>query len=185
MNGFPGRILSAGTSLYRIYRATRSPWWFSSDGSGRFDLPAPAGTCYLAEQPLAALLEVTRGLTLLSEAFLNGRRLLTVQLPHDLPLADLTAARAYRYGLTAEVAATSDYDMPHAWAAALRDAGFAGVRYHVRHDPGADHVGIAWFGRAGRMRHPPPAHRRHVPAELLVKAAPYGVQVAANLPPVE
>lgn len=145
----------------------------------------PAGTCYLAEQPLAALLEVTRGLTLLSEAFLDSRRLLTVQLPHDLPLADLTAARAYRYGLTAEVAATSDYDMPHAWAAALRDAGSAGVRYHVRHDPGADLAGIAWFGRAGRLRHPPSAHRQHVPAALLVKAAPYGVQVAANLPPVE
>lgn len=145
----------------------------------------PAGTCYLAEQPLAALLEVTRGLTLLSEAFLDSRRLLTVPLPDDLPLADLTAARAYRYGLIAEVAAISDYDMPHAWAAALRDAGVAGVRYHVRHDPGADLACIAWFGRAGRLRHPPSAHRQHVPAALLVKAAPYGVQVAANLPPVE
>ncbi len=139
----------------------------------------------MAEQPLAALLEITRGLTLLSEAFINDRRLLTVQLTHDLPLADLTAPRAYRYGVTAEVAATSDYDMPHSWAAALRHAGFAGVRYHVRHDPSADHVGIAWFGRAGRLRHPPPAHRGYIPAKLLIKAAPYGVQVAANLPPVE
>lgn len=145
----------------------------------------PAGTCYLAEQPLAALLEVTRGLTLLSDAFIDGRRLLTVQLPDDLPVADLTAAGAYRYGLTAEVAATSNYDVPQAWAAEFRDLGFAGVRYHVRHDPAADLIGIAWFGRAGRLRHPPPAQRGHLPAELLVKAAPYGVQVAANLPSAE
>lgn len=178
-------MLAAGTSLFRVYRASRSPWWFSSDGAGRFDLPVPEGTCYLAEQPLAALLEVTRGLTLLSEAFIDGRRLLTAQVPRNLSVADLTAAGAYRYGVTTEVAATSDYDIPHAWAAALRDAGFAGVRYHVRHDPGADLVGVAWFGRAGRLRHPPPAHRQHLPAELLVKAAAYGVQVAADLPPAE
>lgn len=74
-------------------------------------LPAPDGTCYVAEQPLAALLEVARGLTLFSEAFLNSRRLLIMRLPQDLPVADLTAARAYRYGVTAEVAATSDYDV--------------------------------------------------------------------------
>lgn len=145
----------------------------------------PGGTCYLAEQPLAALLEVTRGLTLLSEAFVAGRRLLTVPLPNDLPVADLTAAGGYRYGVTAEVAATSDYEVPHAWAAALHSAGFTGVRYHVRHDPGADLVGIAWFGRAGRLRHPPPARREHLPVELLVQAAPYGVQVAADLPAAE
>ena len=49
-------------------------------GSGRFDLPAPHGTCYLGEEPLGALLEVTCGLTILSEEFLAGRRLLTTTL---------------------------------------------------------------------------------------------------------
>lgn len=142
----------------------------------------PEGTCYLAEQALAALLEVARGLTLLSEAFVDSRRLLTVPLPTDLPVADLTATGAYRYGVTAEVAATSNYDIPHVWAHALRDAGFAGVRYHVRHDPRAELVGIAWFGQAGRLPHPPPAQQNHLPTKVLLDAAPYGVQVAANLP---
>jgi hypothetical protein len=75
----------------------------------------------LAEQPLGALLEVTRGLTLLSEAFVDSRRLLTVTLPRDLRVADLTAPAAYRFGVTAEVGATSDYEIPYSWAVALRD----------------------------------------------------------------
>lgn len=83
------------------------------------------------------------------------------------------------------MAATSDYEVPHAWAVALRAKGFAGVRYHVRHDPVADLVGIAWFGRAGRLRHPPTSHRQHLPADLLLQAAEYGVQMAADLPPAD
>jgi len=71
--------LAAGTPLYRIFRTGRSRWWFSYDGTGRFDLPFPAGTCYLAEDPLAALLQVRRGLTLLSEAFLDARQLLAAR----------------------------------------------------------------------------------------------------------
>lgn len=165
-----------------MYRAGRSPWWFSCDGSGRFDLPAPAGTCYLGDQPLASLLEVTRGLTLLSEAFLAGRRLLTTELARPLRVADLTARAAYGFGVTGELAATADYTGPHAWASGLHRAGFDGVRYHVRHDPGADLLGVAWFGRAGRLRHPPAGHRQSLPAELLLQAAPYGIRLAADLP---
>ena len=71
-----------------MHRVRRSAWWFSSDGSGRFDLPVPHGTCYLAEEPLAALLEVTRGLTILSEDFLADRRLLTATLTVEMRVAD-------------------------------------------------------------------------------------------------
>lgn len=108
----------------RVHRAGHSPWWFSCDGSGRFDLPVPDGTCYLAEQPLAALLEVTRGLTILSEVFLTERRLLTVELVSELRFADLTAPAAYGYGITAELSTTSDYTRRHAWASAFHAAGF-------------------------------------------------------------
>ena len=58
-------------------------WWFSSvptdpDAGGRFDLPGPDGTCYLAGDPLSALLELI-GPDLESGAvsadFLHERRL--------------------------------------------------------------------------------------------------------------
>jgi RES domain-containing protein len=174
-----------GAPVYRIFRARRSPWWFSSDGAGRFDLPVPRGTCYLADDPLAALLEVTRGLTLLSESFLSGRRLLTGWPARSLRLADLTAAAAYRYGVTAELSAGADYTGPRAWAAALADTGFDGLRYRIRHDPRAELSGVAWFGRAGRPDHPPASHHQPLPASLLLAAAPFGIRVAADLPEPE
>jgi len=169
LTGFPARTLRAGTPLYRIFRTGRSPGWFSNDGDGRFDLPFPASTYYLAEDPLAALLEVTRGLTLLSEAFLEARQL-------------LTTAASYGYGVTGELSATADYTAPQAWADALHKTGFDGVQYRIRHDPRADLTGVAWFGRSGRLRHPPPSDRQPLPASLLLEAAPFGIRVAADLP---
>ena len=166
-----------------MHRVRRSAWWFSSDGSGRFDLPVPHGTCYLAEEPLAALLEVTRGLTILSEDFLAGRRLLTATLTVEMRVADLTSAAAYGFGVTGELSATADYTGPQAWANALQTAGFHGIRYHVRHDPRGDLAGIAWFGRAGRARRPPVGHSLQLPADLLLAASPFGVQIAGDLPP--
>ena len=136
----------------------------------------------MAEEPLAALLEVSRGLTILSEDFLADRRLCTATLPVELRVADLTAAAAYGFGVTGELSATADYTGPHAWASALQAAGFHGIRYHVRHDPRGDLVGIAWFGRAGRARRPPPGYSRVLPADLLLAAAPFGLQIAGDLP---
>lgn len=51
-------VLESVTCLFRVGRAERSPWWFRSSLEGRFDLPEPDGTCYVALDPLAALLEV-------------------------------------------------------------------------------------------------------------------------------
>lgn len=59
----------------------------------------------MAEDPLAALLEVARGLTILSGQFLSARRLFAVTLTADLRLADLTAPGAYCFGITSELAA--------------------------------------------------------------------------------
>ena len=130
-------------------------------------------------------MEVARGLTILSEDFLAGRRLLTATLVAGLRVADLTAAAAYGFGVTAELGATPDYTGPHAWASALRDAGFDGIRYHVRHDPRADLTGVALFGRAGRARRAPSAYSQEIPAALLLAAAPFGIRVAAKLPAEE
>jgi hypothetical protein len=46
---FPGFTLCAGERVFRIHRRGFSPWWFSNDGSQRFDVPTPYGTCYFAE----------------------------------------------------------------------------------------------------------------------------------------
>lgn len=59
---------------------------------------------------------------------------------------------------------------------------FAGVRYHVRHDPRSDLVGVAWFGRAGRLSRSPAGYSQELPAELLLEAAPFGIQLADDLP---
>jgi len=97
-------------------------------------------------------------------------------------VADLTSAAAYGFGVTGELSATADYTGPQAWANALQAAGFHGIRYHVRHDPRGDLAGIAWFGRAGRARRPPVGHSRQLPADLLLAASPFGVQIAGDLP---
>lgn len=134
---------------------------------------------------MAALLEVARGLTILSEQFLSARRLFTVTLAADLRLADLTAAGAYRFGITGELGATADYTAAHAWAAALRATGFDGTRYHVRHDPRSRLTGVGWFGRAGRARHRPGGYSQTIPSAVLLDAAPFGIQIAGNLPAEE
>lgn len=125
---------------------------------------------------------MTRGLTILSQAFLAARRLFSTALTSPMRVADLTAPGAYAFEVTAELSATSDYTAPHAWAAALHTAGFGGVRHHVRHDPRSDLVGIARYGPAGDMTRPPAGYSRGLPAELLLAAAPYGIRVAGDLP---
>lgn len=164
-----------------MFRSGRAPWWFSSDGSGRFDLSPPYGTCYFADEPLAGLLEVARGLTLLSEEFLASRRLFTVRLPRALRLADITAAAAYAYGITGELSATTDYTDPQAWARSLHCAGFDGINYRIRHDPRGDLTGIAWFGSAGVPDNPPSGEQSSIPASVLLGAAPFGIRIAADL----
>jgi len=110
------------------------------------------------------------------------RRLLTTELPRQLQLADLTAAAAYGYGVTGELSATGCLQRAGPGVRCGVVGGLAGVQYCIRHDPRADLTGIAWFGRSGRLRHPPPSHRQPVPASLLLDAAPFGIRVAADLP---
>jgi hypothetical protein len=53
---------------WRIHGALNGPWWFSSSDTpirdereiGRFDLPTPCGTCYVADDLSAASAESLR-----------------------------------------------------------------------------------------------------------------------------
>ena len=150
LGGFPRRTLRGDRAIYRVHKAGQSPWWFSDDGSGRFDpIGTGHGACYFADRPIGAWIEVFRKRMLLAEAEVIGRALFTVQLGRDLRLADVTSRRALQYGVTASVGAGESYDASHELAAAALAAGFDGVRYLVRHDPAQKLHGYALFGPAG------------------------------------
>ncbi len=154
LDGFPRRRLPPTAPLYRIHRLDRAPWWFSHDGSGRFDLATPRGTCYLAEEPLGAFVEVFRAMAVVPSAEVDARRVSTLHAPRPFVLADCTSRRARAFGITAAIHSGEDYTRTQAWAAALAAAGFDGVRYLLSHDPAQRSVGVALFGPAGLAQWP-------------------------------
>lgn len=151
LRAFPRSKLGPETVLYRVVKKGRGPWWFGSSGAGRFDVPEPDGTCYLATDALSAVLEVIgpdREGGLISAELLGAKRLCELRAPEEHSLADLTARRAARYGMTLEIHGHPDYDLPQAWAKALSQAGARGLLYFARHDPAAGQS-VALFGPAG------------------------------------
>ncbi len=155
---FPRRTLRADATVYRIHTSAKSPWWFSSNGDGRFD-PVGTGTgaCYLAETQLGAWVEVFRKNMLLPETEIAHRSLLAVTLKRDLRLADITSPRALSFGITASLGANEQYEQSHAFAVRALEDGFEGIRYFVRHDPAQKRYGLALFAPAGV---PDPSDRR-------------------------
>jgi RES domain-containing protein len=152
LTGFPFYILGRGERLYRIHRRERSPWWFSDDGSGRFDLAGDArGTCYLAAGAVGAFIEVFRTETVIPEAEVAARRLATLSAPKRTTLADCTVTRARRFGITAAIHTQPSYERTRAWAEAFAGSGFGGIRYRLGHDPAQRELGVALFGAAGEQ----------------------------------
>jgi hypothetical protein len=140
--------------MVRACRADRGTWWFSSDGSGRFDLITPEGTCYLATDAYAAIREATR-LGPVSADWVHARELRTLAPPSPKArLAATTHRAAGRYGVTTELATIVPYGMPQRWAAALRAHEFDGIRHQLRHDQRARPSGVAVFGPAGAANWP-------------------------------
>lgn len=147
LDGFPGSRVPA--DLLRVCRGGRATWWFSSDGSGRFDLVPPTGTCYLATDAYAAIREASR-LGPVTPGWLADRELRRVAPAEPgLRLAATTHRAAGSFGVTTELATLLPYDLPRRWAAAFRAHGFAGIRHELRHDQRARPSGVALFGRAG------------------------------------
>ena len=150
LRGFPQRTLRGAHELYRIHRAVNGPWWFSADGSGRFDpVGSGLGACYFGTVPLGAWVEVFRKQMLLAEETVLARALFSVALGRDVKLADVTSRRALEHGITATLGAGDDYAPSQGFAAQAVAAGFDGVRYFARHDPAQKLYGIALFGPAG------------------------------------
>ena len=152
LSGFPMRRLPTGERLFRAHTAALGPWWFGNDGGGRFDLPAPRGTCYLAASALTALRErlgVVLGCRPVVPASLLANAVVsTLAAPDDRDLADLQSADASRFGVTRELETMVPYAVPQAWARGFDDAGLGGVAYGPRFSTG-DATSFALFGPAG------------------------------------
>ena len=158
--GFP-----EADSVPELHRLSEFPgsWWFAStdgadDGSGgRFDLPAPNGTCYLADSLAGAVVEklLRAPVKVVVAERLDELFHTVVAVRRMPPVADLAARRATGFGLNAEIHTTLDYGRTRRWAVALHAAGFRGVRHRLRGDVTQRLAGWALFGTAG-LRHRAP-----------------------------
>jgi hypothetical protein len=146
--------------LHRAHTAGNSPWWFSSDLSGRFDLTAPNGTCYLATDLTSALRErfghalVRQGVVTFEAA---ARTVVsTLQVPDARWLANICSPRAAAFrGMTREIGTCPSYRLPQEWAAAFFSSGrHAGIRYQTRFSTSAAANAVALFDDAGQHHWP-------------------------------
>jgi hypothetical protein len=154
LSRFPAFGVDRRRSLYRIHRTDAGPWWFSGDGSGRFDLRDGRGSCYLAVTPVGAFIEVFRVATVIPEAEVEARSLSSLVPSTRARLADCTVSAARKFGITGAIHTQPDYTVPHAWAEAFAAFGFGGIRYRVSHDPAQRELGVVLFGDAGEQSLP-------------------------------
>ena len=163
---FP-RLRSFGASgWYRAHsdsypdQADHGCWWFASVApagapEGRFDLPHPEGTCYVANDVEAAVRE-RLGTTWGRHRFLPPVSLIgtTVSLvdpsryvqPSDIADTDHEDAAGF---VTREISGGAPYGLTHRHAIAFKAGGFAGIAYRPRFTPGNARA-LALFGEAGR-----------------------------------
>lgn len=153
LSPFPARSVDAGTRWKRGHRREHEPWFFSSGGTGRFNLSAPFGTCYLASSDDVAAREsigpdIARS-GVVASTFLEGRVVSSLTLPEPINAAHVSSDEAFPFGVTAELCSMERYQVPRQWAHSLHESGFDGIWYHPRFSPGADARAIAVFGPAG------------------------------------
>src|SRR5262245_48607030 len=119
---------------------------------------------------MGALLEVLGPVAVVSAAWAKRFGIWQLGLPDQCSAADTTVRAARGFGVTAELATVTPYDLPQRWAAAFAAAGYQGVRYRVRHDPGGSRA-LALFGAAGERKRWPRGRCHDVDDEVLVRLA--------------
>lgn len=189
LEGFPPRRVDTGAVLFRAHLAERSPWWFGNDGGGRFDLPAPRGTCYTALDAVSAVRE-RLGPVLGSRAALPETTLAEVvvsrlRLPEPRRAADLQSRGAALFGVTRELESMVPYAVPQAWARAFADAGFGAVSYGPRFTPG-ECTAVALFGPEGLTAwesDPSPVPAQEISSELRSWPTPRRADLSVVRPP--
>jgi RES domain len=158
--------------LWRIHAAGVAPWFFDVGPDGRFNL-AEWGTCYLAEEPIGALVEkfgrLLRPGGVIPEPLVDAQRLSRLR-PPKARVVDLTDPTVLGLiGLTAEIHSTSAYNLTQGWALAFQEAGYDGVRYKARRDPRGQLASIALFGSDKPPRSA--AETTTIPVELIHEAS--------------
>ena len=161
VSGFPVRRLATGQRLFRITKNYRdgsiaTAWFFSSSGggrSGRYDVPHPNGSCYFADDPAGAWLEVFRRQQVVPRQDITVRCLVTAARNGDaLAFADLTSPSAVKSGVTLDLSAGSDYAHSQIAALAAYRQKCMGIIGWIRHDPARRYRNVALFGRTGGHR---------------------------------
>lgn len=160
----PDRKISPGTVLRRIFATYRSatkaaPWFFSdtsNNRSGRFDLSAPAGTCYFSDDIAGCWLEVFRATRVVQRTDVDARTVTVItKRQGTMKLADLTSPAAVEAGVTLDQSAGADHHATQALAKNAQQHGLVGVVAWIRHDPAARFRNFALFGKAGAAHKPP------------------------------
>lgn len=165
--GMPTRRVP-GTHWYREHghrpgASDGGCWYYASlpedpATGGRFDVPAPEGTCYLANRPLVAAMERVGRFTARHKPvpadLVDGRVVTTIDVS-DLPsrVVDLVVKRAAtHFGVTGELFTASDCSVPQGWADAVHQAGHPALVYTPRSSPQGR--AIAVFGPRGPQPKP-------------------------------
>lgn len=139
----------------------RGCWWFSGtpegqNPEGRFDLPLPRGTFYLAETAVASALErcgryLAQRMPIPVTAI--EKRVVSTVIGQVNGLGDFTHTQSAAIGVTSEIGTVGDYPLTATWALGAFKYGLPGVKYHPRFSPGPDSA-FALFGDAGAHRAP-------------------------------
>lgn len=149
LHGFPIVELTPDSELVRVHGGERDAGWFSCEG-GRFDLPAPRGTCYLGDALDVSLREALGSLARHGGVPVAEARLRAASVLRGISgrFAAVSQPDAASYGVTSELTSMAPYAVPQAWAAAFSAADLDGIRYTARFTPGGAN---AWavFGPSG------------------------------------
>ncbi|MFH9866534.1 RES family NAD+ phosphorylase [Streptomyces lydicus] len=135
-------------------RAPGNPAWFCGGDEHRFDFPKdPAGTCYVAEKPLGALIEVyfrTAGYGLDEDEMHDERRFATMAVLQDTVVVNLNCSSNYGVrGVSPQLLSELGPKYPLNWEFARKEyrEGMEGIRWISTRDPRRQHVNIAIFSK--------------------------------------
>lgn len=173
-------------------------WWFASNDEGRFNIPSPDGTCYLANDPVVALKErlaaAISGGYIDMDAYVEqteaGVEVSLVEMP-ETKMADMCHPKADKVdGITREISTYTEkgYPKTRAWAEHFHAEGFDGVTYAPRHSTGSDDRSYALFGQNTQTGRPAP-HKTMTfdevlaEGEITIKAIPSAASLEFETPP--
>lgn len=135
LSGFPADPIADDELLFRAHGAGNGPWWFTNAGEGRFDLPAPRGTCYAADAIAVALRE-RFGRQYVGGGAAPARLVDDTKVTEIIPPvgrgANLEHEDVANYPVTGELSNLKDYEISRAWAAAFDASGFDAIHYRGR-----------------------------------------------------